>query len=281
MALLHSTRLYIPLPLLYLTLLDSTFLYHGSTSLHINLPWLYFTLFDSTFLYHGYTSLYLTLHYSIPWLYFTLLDSTLLYRGSTSLFFTLHDSTVALLLSSSLYMTLPWLYFTVLHYSTLALLDSTLLFHGSIYLTPVLVTILPPLFTAFVRHSYLPPNLRNCILKPIPKPHKDPTLSDSYRPIALAPTLSKILEWCILLQYSEHFPTSPLQFGFKKHMSTTLCTGLVKNISAHYMSHGCSVFACLLDASKAFDLVDHSLLFQQLLHRRTPSFIFRFLLTWL
>ena len=137
--------------------------------------------------------------------------------------------------------------------------------------SPVLVTILPPLYTAFVRHSYLPPNLRNRILKPIPKPHKDPTLSDSYRSIALAPTLSKILEWCILLQYSEYFAISPLQFGFKKHMSTALCTGLVKNISAHYMSHSSSVFACLLDASKAFDL-DHSLLFQQLLQRRTPSF---------
>ena len=63
-------------------------------------------------------------------------------------------------------------------------------------------------------------------------------------------------------------------------MSTTLCTGLVKNISAHYMLHGSSVFACLLDASKAFDLVDHSLLFQQLLQRRTPVFLVRFLLTW-
>ena len=63
-------------------------------------------------------------------------------------------------------------------------------------------------------------------------------------------------------------------------MSTTLCTGLVKNISAHYMSHSSSVFACLLDASKAFDLVDHSLLFQQLLQRRTPSFLVRFLIIW-
>ena len=61
-------------------------------------------------------------------------------------------------------------------------------------------------------------------------------------------------------------------------MSTTLCTGLVKNISAHYMSHGFSVFACRLDASKAFDLGDHSLLFQQLLQRRTPSFFVRFLI---
>ena len=74
--------------------------------------------------------------------------------------------------------------------------------------------------------------------------------------------------------------TSPLQFGFKKHMSTVLCTGLVKNISAHYMSHGSSVFACLLDSSKAFDLVDHLLLFQQLLQRRTSSLLVRFLISW-
>ena len=63
-------------------------------------------------------------------------------------------------------------------------------------------------------------------------------------------------------------------------MSTALCTGLVKNITAHYMSHGSSVFACLLDASKAFDLVDHLLLFQQLLQQRTPSFLVRFLIIW-
>ena len=58
------------------------------------------------------------------------------------------------------------------------------------------VSIVPPLLTALVRHSYLPADLRNCILKPIPKPHKDPTSSENYRPIALAPILSKTLEWC-------------------------------------------------------------------------------------
>jgi len=61
MALLHSTKIYITLPWLYFTLLDSTFLYHGSTSLYrlyITVPWLYFTLLDSTLLYHDCTSLY-------------------------------------------------------------------------------------------------------------------------------------------------------------------------------------------------------------------------------
>ena len=68
-----------------------------------------------------------------------------------------------------------------------------------------LVSVLSPLFTALVRHAFLPGDLKNCVFKPIPKPSKDPASSDSYRPIALAPILSKILEWCILLQFSEFF----------------------------------------------------------------------------
>ena len=83
----------------------------------------------------------------------------------------------------------------------------------------------------------------------------------------------------ILLEFSNSLATSSLQFGFKSSMSTTLCTGLVKNVVAHYMSRGSPVFACLLDASKAFDLVEHSLLFQQLLDRKVPNFLVRFLLS--
>ena len=41
------------------------------------------------------------------------------------------------------------------------------------------------LFTLILRHSYMPKALRDCLLIPIPKPSKDPSLSDSYRPIAL------------------------------------------------------------------------------------------------
>ena len=83
-----------------------------------------------------------------------------------------------------------------------------------------------------------------------------------------------------MIQFNDYFVTSPLQFGFKKSMSTTLCTGLVKNISAHYMTHGSPVYSCLFDANKAFDLVDHSLLFQQLLDRNTPGLLVHFLITW-
>ena len=81
----------------------------------------------------------------------------------------------------------------------------------------------------------MPELLRDCILVPIPKGNKDPTVSDNYRPIALASTLSKALEWCILLSYPDLFCTSGLQFGFKKKMSTSLCSGTVKNVISHYV----------------------------------------------
>ncbi len=84
------------------------------------------------------------------------------------------------------------------------------------------------LFTGTLRHGYMPEAIRNCILVPIPKGDKDPANSDNYRPIALAPTLRKALEWCIRLSYSDSFSTSGLQFGFKlNNMSTSLCTGTV------------------------------------------------------
>ena len=149
-----------------------------------------------------------------------------------------------------------------------------------IHALPAVRKFLAFLFTSILRHGYMPESLRNCILVPIPKANKDPTLSDNYHPISLAPTLSKALEWCILLQFPQYFATSGLQFGFRAKMSTTLCTGTVKNVIAHYMHEGSSVFACFLDASKAFDLVNHEILFNRLLERDLPVHLARFLLSW-
>ena len=146
-----------------------------------------------------------------------------------------------------------------------------------IHALPVLSGSLASLFTAILRHGYMLKLLRDCTLVPIPKGSKDPTLSENYRPIALAPTLSKALEWCILLAYPQFFVTSGLQFGFKKRMSTSLCTGTVKNIVSHYRFRGSSVFTCFLDASKAFDLVN---LFKRLLDKHMPHPLVRFLLSW-
>ena len=53
--------------------------------------------------------------------------------------------------------------------------------------------------------------------------------------------------------------TTSLQFGFKPDSSTSLCTAAIKNIIARYLHIGSPVLGCFLDASKAFDLVDHDI----------------------
>ena len=143
--------------------------------------------------------------------------------------------------------------------------------------SPMLFSFLSELFTVILRHGYMPETLRDCTLVPIPKPFKDPTLSDSYRPITLAPNLSKVLERCILSQFGYCFVTSDLQFGFKPGFSTDLCTGVLKNVVSKYLHRKSRVFSCFLDASKAFDRVNHEKFFRLLIRRQVPP---AFLFSW-
>ena len=56
-----------------------------------------------------------------------------------------------------------------------------------------------------------------------------------------------------------------------------MCTGALKNVVSLYINRGSSVLGCFLDASKAFDLVNHGMLFQKLLDRGLPMPVVRFL----
>ena len=126
----------------------------------------------------------------------------------------------------------------------------------------------------------MPTALCDATIQPNPKGAKDPTLSANYRRIALACCLSKVLEWSILTTYNDHFITSELQFGFKSGFCTTLCTDVMKTVINRYLNKGSKVYACLIDASKVFDTVDHSILFRKSLERRMPKPIVRLLLRW-
>ncbi|GFX90539.1 putative RNA-directed DNA polymerase from transposon BS [Trichonephila clavipes] len=61
---------------------------------------------------------------------------------------------------------------------------------------------------------------------PLPKPGKDPTSANNYRPIALTSCLSKLMEGIVsarlMFHLESHNLLSPLQSGFRKSRSTTV-----------------------------------------------------------
>ena len=114
-------------------------------------------------------------------------------------------------------------------------------------------------FTSVVRHGYMPACIHDCVMTPLLKGSKNPLCSENYRPIALASCLSKVLEHLILHKYSSYLQSSHLQFGFKSGCSTTLCTGIVKNIVSRYISRGSSVWVASLRLLTWFVVCHHQL----------------------
>ena len=96
--------------------------------------------------------------------------------------------------------------------------------------------------------------------------------SDNYRGIALGSAIVKLLDVIILNRYSStHLATSAMQFAYKAKHSTSMCTTTMKEIVRCYWNKNTDVYACFVDATKAFDLVSFQKLFQLLLDRNLPS----------
>ena len=133
----------------------------------------------------------------------------------------------------------------------------------------------------FLSHGYLPPKLIETTIVPIIK-NKCGNISSSsnYRPIALATIISKLLESILLLKCEEYLCTSANQFGFKKAHRTELCIYTLRGHIELYRKRSTTVFVTFLDASKAFDRLDHWLLFEKLIYRKVPLFIVRLLIVW-
>ena len=128
-------------------------------------------------------------------------------------------------------------------------------------------------------HGYNPSQLLRCTIISIPKDRRGSLKrSDYYRGISLVNSICKLVDILIIAKCQAYMHTSDLQFAFKRDHSTVLCTAVLLKTVSHFTEGGSNVYACLLDASKAFDKVNYGKLFTLLLNRKMPAIFLRLIL---
>lgn len=133
-------------------------------------------------------------------------------------------------------------------------------------------------FSGLVTHGTPPDSMMSVILVQVIKDKAGKVGSiDNYRPIVHTRILSKVLERLILDRLSEYITTTDNQFGFKPKHSTDQCIYASKELVESYTVEDRAVL-CFIDASKAFDRVNHLKLFNKL--RGVPSSLVRILAYW-
>ena len=136
-------------------------------------------------------------------------------------------------------------------------------------------------FNLCLVHSYLPAACTNSVITPIVKnKHGNVSAISNYRPIALPTVISKYFEHYILFMTSNFLSSVDNQFGFNPAHSTDMCLFLLKQAILQYNTHGSPVFVAFLDASKAFDKVNHHIFFKKLTECNVPEIFVKLLANW-
>ena len=132
---------------------------------------------------------------------------------------------------------------------------------------PVLLPHILDIFNSSLDNAIFPDIWKRSIIIPLPKISKPMALSD-YRPIALLPIVSKVLEQIVHGQIttwmSENNLLDAYQAGFQKgHSTQTALLKIVDDIKRNSETTMVTVLV-LFDFSKAFDMVDHQILLSKI-----------------
>ena len=96
----------------------------------------------------------------------------------------------------------------------------------------------------------------------------DSRTPSNYRPISILPYLSKIFEKIVYYRLLNHFANnnilSPVQFGFRKNTSTLDAIVHFTELIYNSLNNKETVLNILIDFSKAFDTVNHTILLRKL-----------------
>ena len=144
-----------------------------------------------------------------------------------------------------------------------------------------LIILLSLLFNAMCKHVFIPSSLMDTVVIPIIKDKRE-SISDknNYRPIAITNVISKVLEAIILRQIENKLSTSDNQFGYKRSHGSEMCVFALKQVIEYYKHNNSPVYVCYLDASKAFDRINHWTLYSKLIDRNISVTFVRLLMYW-
>jgi hypothetical protein len=133
------------------------------------------------------------------------------------------------------------------------------------------------LFNSILQLGYFPTIWKTAKVIPIHKPNKTPTDANSYHPISLLSSISKLLERIIASRLTTFVNQNHLipetQFGFrKKHSTVSQLTRIVDHISHGYNLCKHTGMA-LLDLEKAYDTFWITGLLYKLIVLKVPEYL--------
>ena len=88
----------------------------------------------------------------------------------------------------------------------------------------------------------------------------------------------KLLDWILLILFGAKLGIDDLQFAYQPGVSANMCTWTVIETASYFLRNGGNVFCCLMDMTKAFDLVKHSILFKKFLKAGLSTIFIRLLI---
>ena len=132
---------------------------------------------------------------------------------------------------------------------------------------------------SFLIHGHVSQILLLATLVPLIKDKTGEVCSSSnYRSIAISSLILKIIDWIILLLFGSSLGLEDLQFSYQEGCSTVMCTWLVSETIDYFLRNDGEIFSCMTDMTKAFDMVQHSMLFIKLMNANLSSIFLRLIM---
>jgi hypothetical protein len=150
-----------------------------------------------------------------------------------------------------------------------------------LYSHPAIYVALKILFNTMLFFGVVPNGFGSSVITPVVK-SKEKSFCDAtnYRPVSIITVFSKVFEACLLVHIEPMLLSHSNQFGFVKNGGCNKAVYMFTSTVKYFIERNSNVYICALDASKAFDRVNHYFLLTCLIERGVPKCIVDVLYAW-